>query len=487
MRSLVAAFIVMVDLAIVAVCISVAAPLRSSVAHASTVAMWLSLYCVGLLIVYRRSVGGVFLVFFAVFIVCSLGRAVLVYSLGFKSQNFSFESLGAYDEYEIGSGLLLSILSMMCLHAGAFIYAAARRQVSEPLEHASHEHATAVLRRGGLVLLLVCILPAAYDFVSSLTVPYGQEREITLWTQVAALSTDVMLVALVFLVVGYGNYLVTACAIAFYIPQYLLGARGEPTIAIVIILLLHFHVRSWNRHDGVHFRRLRARWIVISTIGVVLVANLFSVIGDQRGSQVFEGGSLLEIYTDKLLHSNPVYELVYELGVALAPLTATMRHVPLDIPYQYGKSFFYSLVCAVPDIYQVRPAYMTELGNFPQTIATLEGASFGASMLQELWLNFGWLTPLAMMLIGVALCGLSERFSVGRNPLKIALVGVLLRVVFWWPRSSVAFSLRYLVVTLTFAVLVYAVSTVMVGRKGTHTGALRNETTQEAPAEERRG
>lgn len=386
------------------------------------------------------------LIFLIVYAVSIFGRAFLQYKLSYIPTTSSFDSLRMFSTQAIYQALVLGITSMLGIHVGILLtnYNKTNLREKRNISDTANNKYIFSIKMTAKLLLLISIVPAIIIFISEfigIALPGG-------------LSTTLKMMEGWLLIYFIINIVVNKSAnhfwlgLFYYFPQLLWGARGEPIIYVVILYYLY------NRF--INKKTISFIKGIILAIVTVLILNLFVVIKDYRNIELSQWfANIPQIYFDTLVNSNPILEIIYEVGVALAPTVAAIQITPEILPVQFGKTFLYSIFTAIPDFLRIRPGFMTELGNMPAFISNYYGAAFGGSILQDFYVNFMWLSPLIMVVVGFLIQKFSEKISIETNEVKIVFLSVFLYPLFWWPRSSIGFFFRNIFVTVFIPLLVY--------------------------------
>ncbi|MDN6842691.1 MAG: O-antigen polysaccharide polymerase Wzy, partial [Staphylococcus equorum] len=184
--------------------------------------------------------------------------------------------------------------------------------------------------------------------------------------------------------------------------------------------------------------------------------NLFNIIKEMRKLPAnIWLNDLPSLFVDSFVNSNPILEVVYEIGIALAPTAAAIEYVPSLINVQYGKTILYSITTAVPDVFNIRPQVMSIYGNVGSLLSTQADSQFGASILQDFFVNFMWATPFFMLIVGFLVKKFSRKLAYEGDFVKLVFYSSLIYPVLWWPRSSLSYILRYFFTAVVIPMLLY--------------------------------
>lgn len=413
--------------------------------HLSWVSLFVSV-CIIISFFPIKKGEGVTLTFIIIYIITTFGRAVLQYNFDYKPSTSYYNSFAAYTKNEISSALLLGVYSLIFLHLGMMLKRLRKKtlNLNQPVFKYNNYQIKA-LNMTGLILIMIGILPAIIEFYYKFTGRHLPGQDFN--TIISSLSGLMLPSFIIFLITTKSKWFYYI-GLLYYFPQLLWGQRGDPILNIVILTFVYYKY--------INTRKLKVLSKLAYLIGGVLTLNLFVVIKELRKFPTSVWiKDLPQVFIDTLFKSNPIFEIIYEVGVALTPVAATIKLVPEIIPVQYGKTIIYSIFTAIPDYFGIRPEIMSEYGNVSTLIATYVGSAFGGSMLQDFFINFMWFTPVLMIVIGYLVQAYSFKLNSEQRITKIVFYCVLLSPLFWWPRSSLGYMFRYIVTTTCLPIIIY--------------------------------
>lgn len=445
--------IVIVDLIIISLVFFSSKSLDMTIEKVSFISLLVSLFILFIQLPIKKGEGFIY-AFFCVYIVCIFGRGILKYTFGFTPSTWYFDILQFYSDREIIQAFLLGIYSLLTLHIGLMfcrLFLQNRIEVKE-----ANKKDIKILQVTAWVIFSIAIIPAIITYSSEFLGASNITNDVG---TLIGMASSLMLPFFIIILTTYKSRMAFVVGIFYYFPQLLWGGRGEPILSIGILVFLYYKF--------VNNKKIRVLKLTLFSLLAIAILNLFVVIKEVRGLSFSQWiDELPTLYLDKLLNSNPVLEIVYEIGVALAPTAATIRLVPEYISVQFGTTILYSLTTAIPDLLGLRPAFMSEYGNVPNLISQKSGSSFGGSILQDFFINFMWLTPVIMVLIGILIARYSNLISLEVNLVKISFYIILFYPILWWPRSSLGFLFRYSFITIVIPVVVYYLLKIFFNRKG---------------------
>lgn len=390
-----------------------------------------------------------FLLLYCIFI---FGRAILQYVFNYVPSTDIFDSFNMFTSEQINQALLLGGLSLLGLHLGVLLKKLNFNSINEKTKNIDDNNRIKeinfiALNMTGWLIFGIAIIPAILNYVSNFS---NQNSIDTNSTTLLNMLAGLMLPFFIILMINKRKNWTFYLGVIYLFPQFFWGGRGRPVLQLAI--LFYIYVRFIRKEK---FKISSV--LLLGSIGIFLL-NLFVVIKENRSLPLNSWiENFFPIYLETLKESNALFEVIYEIGVALAPTAAVIKFVPELIPIQYGKTIIYSIFTAVPDILGIRPTVMDRYGNIPNLISLYAGSSFGGSILQDFFVNFMWFTPVVMIIVGFILAKYSHKLSFEQNPSKVVFLCILIYPVLWWPRSSLGFMFRNVFVTsaLPFSIYIY--------------------------------
>jgi hypothetical protein len=411
---------------VVAVSASLAAGLVPSVTEASAMFTLCIAWILYSWVRVVRSIISPYWIFVVVAALFNGGQALL--------QVFGLNANGVLDsgfsEVTTASTIIYVSLCMMLFHCGA-LWRMARQRHQVP-ETVSHD-----LDRGGLwlglLLVLVSVAPMYLQFradfaevISSGYFGLYQREVLTNVDNWRTLIAQFMLPGILLLAATSGGRrgirrfsLVLA---AMYVLSYLfMGYRGAAGAAIAAYAWIwHSRIRKLPLYPS-----LAAGMIVIFVVFPMIRLHR-SAIGEDRLS--WRGFmATLENY------DNPATASLREMGSSMATIANTMDLVPNDREFEYGKTYFFAVLTVVPNIFGTPRHPSVERGTASAWLArtvsyrsAASGGALGYSFIAEAYLNFGWIGPLVVILLGYLLASAECFAARSASPAATSLMGVIM-------------------------------------------------------------
>lgn len=220
---------------------------------------------------------------------------------------------------------------------------------------------------------------------------------------------------------------------ALFIVRILLGNRSVALLPLISTLFVwHYAVRPISRK------------LIASVLAVLFLVILpaVAILRQERGLVDFDG------VANAVSRTNPFLASLWEFGVTASTTAYAMILIPSIRPFEYGLSYIYSIFTLLPSLGGLNPAIArgTLSDWLIQTVDPLtaaNGGGLGYSAVAEVYTNFGLLGGVfGFILISFAIHLIFRKFSDYTNPIHIAVSGVLLSVLLFWPRAEAVNSVR---------------------------------------------
>lgn len=199
--------------------------------------------------------------------------------------------------------------------------------------------------------------------------------------------------------------------ILLFIPPLYLGGRSNAMILASLFLIVYSAIRGISRKQ-----------LLLIIGGGFILLILMNVISITR----VDSTRSIEGMIQALGKDNPILATIQEMGWSMYPLSLSMEVVPSTHDFTYGSSFFWALVNIIPNIgfwSGVHPAQAHDMANYINECSGL-GYGIGYSLIAQCWNDFGYLGPVALLIIGrlfaLAFSGVSSK-SAMLKPAKFAM------------------------------------------------------------------
>jgi len=232
-----------------------------------------------------------------------------------------------------------------------------------------------------------------------------------------------------------GLLIATGIVAVYSAVNFFLGSRAPAITALFAML--------WLWHRQIHPVRKTTVLAIAAAVVVLLplVAAIRDLNLDARAVSISTG------WSDRM--ENPLVSAAGEMGSSLSTVAHTMELVPAVREFDLGKSYLYSSLAALPNLFwSVHPTVSHGLlGTWlvwtvdPGRAAVNGGMGF--SFLAEAFLNFGWYAaPVALLFIGLALGVLAGWVKNSRDPASLAATACILASALIFARGESASVVR---------------------------------------------
>lgn len=293
------------------------------------------------------------------------------------------------------------------------------------------------LKKIGWFLFVVSVIPFTYetitDMITSMTYGYGAlyegEDKIGVANAISFISALFIPSVICLFIVYKSNVfirnLLTGIIILVILAILMTGGRSNALILISILVVLYEYL----------IRPFSKKAILIGLIGAFFMLQVLAYIANTRGAARSFTIEKTEI------SDNAAVQAIAEMGWTQFCLIETMKLVPQQDDYRYGKSYIYAFTSIIPNLgfWKIHPAKTeSNLGDWlSNSLQTNFGTGF--SMCAEAWANWGSYGFLIFYLWGALLGSLFGRIETTIKNGNIALL-VFLLIIFWFclkiPRNS---------------------------------------------------
>ncbi|NDI34878.1 O-antigen polysaccharide polymerase Wzy [Chengkuizengella sediminis] len=177
----------------------------------------------------------------------------------------------------------------------------------------------------------------------------------------------------------------------FLVLMILTGDRRYPVTAILSLIL--FYIKFYD---------IRPKLIRLFFWGLasMILLNTLTVIREIRAEKLTNLSDFISTYfVDIIFDMSTMYETLAEFGITFFSVVLIFKYVPSDIPFQDGFSFIASVPSILPIGWLFRDFF--QKASMSNVINVIEGTGVGASLIGDLYINFGWLAILFGTLVGI--------------------------------------------------------------------------------------
>jgi oligosaccharide repeat unit polymerase len=309
----------------------------------------------------------------------------------------------------------------------------------------------------GWGLASISLLPSIYVFLQSLQVVltrgyeglYQGEQETSAGALPGVIG-EFLIPAAVFLLAGSSvkdssvyskrtRSIALGLMLFYILSRLLLGQRRKVGSAASALV--------WLWHEWV------AKLPVTVVLGcAIALALIFPIVAASRNLAGQQGTSLDALQSQLYGDSNPLVNMLTEMGGTMMTTAHTINLVPSARPFQMGADYGYALLTLVPNFSgKLHPTIERGLAGSWLTWAidpefASRGGGYGYSFIAEAYLNFGWVGgPVALGFIGFLYASLTLWAINARSPARIALIATFSVYFPFYARSEAALHVRALV------------------------------------------
>ena len=205
----------------------------------------------------------------------------------------------------------------------------------------------------------------------------------------------------------------------------------------VLMLLLTYHFCN---------KTFSKKAIVVGLILLIPVIGTVSMLKSVRKYPIEEWISKADVIWQETMEDQPILTTINEMGMAIFPTAASIQLYPETFSYKYGTTYLYGLTTIIPNISSGQ-THIAKKANVSDEVGTYFGTSFGGSVVEDIYANFGWLCPLATIFIGFFLYRISDKVMkrYKQNYILFPLYAALSVEIIWTVRNTINPVIRYFV------------------------------------------
>ena len=224
----------------------------------------------------------------------------------------------------------------------------------------------------------------------------------------------------------------------------LLGARGQAILKIVMYIYIWYkYISKINIKEILKF----------SLVAFILVLSI-TIIRQYRDISLNEWVNNIFGIASQALKNNILYEVIYEMGMAIYPTASAIRLVPNVIPYFNGSTYLYSFINSFIFNFGTSDKNITNNYNIGYIIAEQENIQYGSSFIEESYANFGMFSIIFCALITIIFVKFID--YINRNENNCIIVGLCLYFYseILWTIRNVTYNLPRIYLLYFFSILI---------------------------------
>jgi hypothetical protein len=139
-------------------------------------------------------------------------------------------------------------------------------------------------------------------------------------------------------------------------------------------------------------------WLGI--FGIALL-NLFNVLRNIRESGLQSLSGFIATYgPDLFATSSVINQTLYEFGGSVYTVCLALQYIPSYFAYRYGATLLSGVMCLIPLGVFYTDADFYLYGKIAHQLTELGNTTVGASVYEDLYANFGWVSIVMAYLMG---------------------------------------------------------------------------------------
>ncbi len=345
---------------------------------------------------------------YVIFIICcfifNFGQALL-YPFGY---DFKFPILYNIKPTSIFRSEVYTLLMFAGFHLGALFYNSKKTSFRVKVDYNKKK-----IIRIGWVIFVVSVVPYFYDLISniilSMTFGYGALYEQEAKTGLASIMSFVgtfFIPSCICLYVGYRDrhskqMIIEFILLFIVVGTFLVGGRTGGVIILGMLLVLRNYL----------YKPITKKGLLIVVVAGFGLLGVLSTIAKVRGST----DRSLESYEMSGNSSDGAADAIREMGGSMSCLIKTQDFVPATEDYRYGTTYLYALTSIIPNFgqWEIHPA--KNGANMSHWLTNKMRLNYGTgfSITAEAYINFGYFSWVAMLLLGYLFAWCFKMIEIG--------------------------------------------------------------------------
>lgn len=199
-----------------------------------------------------------------------------------------------------------------------------------------------------------------------------------------------------------------------YIGVYFLSGSRYRGLLLICAFILYYH--QYKSDNKITLKKILLLAIIV--LSVLLIASIIPII---RSSGISSGNSTQFISNvfNETLKTNYLANFISSIGSTAATNTTVLANCPSQVNFVYGKSYIYSLMKTLPDLFGLWNNYKDVDTVFHSFITPNSG--IGSSFIAEGYYNFGYFSIILFYIFGCLFKNLErkrKRYVILSNDVK---------------------------------------------------------------------
>lgn len=399
--------------------------------------------CIFIWIYFERGFS-IFNIFVFTFIVCIFSKPISVYLLEKNQYNYL---LDLFTRDEIKKTILLSVLCFISLFIGASL----SKKDALDISYKNKSNDYYLLKHVAWILFIISFPASIYNFIRDITLALEGGYSLVYTTDknliqlIITVLSNYLYISLILLLLLYKKKRIFIIAVIYYGLQIFIGNRGIPIIRVIVLLFIYNkYIQQFNKKQ-----------VFLSIIGGYIAFVLFDMIAIMRSLPLsYMIKNIGNIFLDSM-QNNPILNILNEVGTAFIPTVGGLHIAESYEKCYFGMTYIYTIINAIPLL--PVPNYITILGDTANYIASFYGIAFGGSVIGEAFINFKYITPIFIGIMGFVINNISNKFNTTDSKWKIAIMAVISTEIVWLVRNSTLVLISSIINSLVIPIIIYYV------------------------------
>lgn len=404
----------------------------------SYISLFVWLFCVATCLVNKTALNNLYFLYLVMYGIFIFGYIVCKYVVGYVDN--SVFDLNEYVTIDyLAKGSVLSIYCLLGMHIG---YLLKIIQNKNNIENKTLDDTDNKIRYDIMKKLAIIFLVISTPFMLTSTIDdfeaasdYGYQGVYSNQkVGLASISSKIepfFYIGLLMLIASYKNDEKKAKKVLIFIILYnfilmFLGSRGLNILRILVALVFyHYKIEKFK------FKNL----LVIGAVCMIILLFI-PIIKSFRKYGLKEWLPNIDEIIEETMEDNILLNSISEMGGAIFPTASSIEYVDVTDGYKYGTTYLYGFATLIPNFGTTEHSALDK-SDTQAMVSEYFGLSFGGSVVQEAYVNFGWYSWIFMIVLGYIITGISDRFINNKDPIVYPLFCIFMVNFLWTIRNNI--------------------------------------------------
>ena len=404
----------------------------------SYISLFVWLFCVITCLINKTAFNNLYFLYLIMYGIFIFGYIICKYVIGYVD-NSAFD-LNEYVTIDyLAKGSVLSIYCLLGMHIGYLLKIIRSKNNIEDkiLDNTDNRIRYDIMKKLAIIFLIFSVpfvLTSTIDDFRLASIYGYQGVYSNQKVGLASISSKIepfFYIGLLMLIGSYKNEEKKAKKVLIFIILYnfilmFLGSRGLNILRILVALVFyHYKIKKFKLKN----------FIVIGAVCMIILLFI-PIIKSFRKYGLKEWLPNINEIIEETMEDNILLNSISEMGGAIFPTASSIEYVDINGEYKYGTTYLYGFATLIPNFGTTEHSALSK-SDTQAMVSKYFGLSFGGSVVQEAYINFGWFSWIFMIILGYIITGISDRFINSKDPIVYPLFCVFMVNFLWTIRNNI--------------------------------------------------